>query len=64
MLWFGLPMSRRTRAAIEAMPHEHPRLGAVAVGYLSGDDFASRLGRAIERSSKIKLIELKPTSTS
>jgi hypothetical protein len=48
------PMSRRMRAAIEALPHEHPRLGAVAVGYLSGDDFASRLDRAIERSSKIK----------
>jgi hypothetical protein len=52
------PMSRRMRAAIEAMPHEHPRLGAVAVGYLSGDDFASRLDRAIERSSKINLIGL------
>jgi hypothetical protein len=53
------PMSRRLRAAIEALPHEHPRLGAVAVGYLSGEDFAARLERAIERSAKTapKLIE-------
>jgi hypothetical protein len=35
-------------------------LGAVAVGYLSGDDFAARLDRCIERASKApKLIELK-----
>ena len=54
------PMSRRLRAAIEALPHEHPRLGAVAVGYLSGDDFAARLDRCIERASKApELIELK-----
>jgi hypothetical protein len=54
------PMSRRLRAAIEALPMEHPRLGAVAVGYLSGEDFAARLERAIERSGKApKLIELK-----
>jgi hypothetical protein len=53
-------MSRRLRAAIEALTHEHPRLGAVAVGYRSGDDFASRLDRAIERSGNVpKLIELK-----
>ena len=50
----------RLRAAIEALPHEHLRLGAVAVGYLSGDDFAARLDRCIERASKApKLIELK-----
>jgi hypothetical protein len=54
------PMSRRMLAAIEALPHETPRLGAVAVGNLSGGDFASRLERAIERSGKApKLIELK-----
>jgi hypothetical protein len=54
------PMSRRLRAAIEALPHEHPRLGAVAIGSMSGQDFASMLERAIERSGKgPKLIELK-----
>jgi hypothetical protein len=45
-------MSRRLRAAIEALPHEHPRLGAVAVGHMNGHDFAAMLERAIERSSK------------
>jgi hypothetical protein len=29
------PMSRRLRAAIEALPHEHPRLGAVAIGSMN-----------------------------
>jgi hypothetical protein len=47
------------RAAIEAMPHEH-RLGAVAIGSMNGQDFASMLEKAIERSGKApKLIELK-----
>jgi hypothetical protein len=53
------PMSR-PRAAIEAMPHEHPRLGAVAIGSMNGHDFATMLERAIERSSKgreVKQIE-------
>jgi hypothetical protein len=51
------PMSRRMRAAIEAMPHEHPRLGAVATASMNGHDFAAMLDKAIERSG-IKLIEL------
>lgn len=46
------PMSRRMRAAIEAMPHEHPRLGAVAFGHMNGEDFGAMLERAIERSGK------------
>jgi hypothetical protein len=46
------PISRRLRAAIEALPHEHPRLGAVAIGSMNGEDFASMLERAIERSGK------------
>ncbi len=52
------PMSRRPRAAIEALPHEHPRLGAV--GHMSGSDFAAMLEKAIERSGKdreVKQIE-------
>jgi hypothetical protein len=48
------PMSRRMRAAIEAMPHQHPRLGAVAVGHMNGHDFASLLDKAIERSGKAR----------
>jgi hypothetical protein len=54
------PMSRRLRAAIEALQHEHPRLGAVAIGSMNGQDFASLLERAIARSNKereVKQIE-------
>jgi hypothetical protein len=54
------PMSRRMRAAIEALQHEHPRLQAIATTHMSGQDFASALERAIQRSlagKPIKLIE-------
>jgi hypothetical protein len=54
------PMSRRMRAAIEALQHEHPRLQATATANMSGQDFASVLERAIQRSlagKPIKLIE-------
>ena len=57
------PIAIRMRAAIEAMPFETPRVSAVAVGYLTGSDFASRLERAIERSNRAKLIELRPEPT-
>jgi hypothetical protein len=53
----GLPLTVRMRAAIEAAPYMHPKLGAVAVGYMSADGFAARLERAIMRSGK--LIEAK-----
>jgi hypothetical protein len=41
------PISRRMRAAIEALQHEHPRLQATATTNMSGQDFASVLERAI-----------------
>jgi hypothetical protein len=48
------------RAAIEALPHEHPRLGAIATANMNGQDFASMLEKVIERSGNVpKLIELK-----
>src|SRR5262249_17224115 len=47
----------RIRAAVEALPYENPGLSAVAVGRLTGDDFASRLDRAVEASNRAKLIE-------
>ena len=50
------PMSRRMRAAIEALPHEHPRLGAIATANMNGQDFASMLERAIKRSGKAPLL--------
>ena len=59
------PMSRRLRAAIEALPHEHPRLGAVAIGSMTGQDFAAMLDRAIERSGKrmeLTAIDVTPTA--
>jgi hypothetical protein len=42
--------------ATECMPYEQPKLCAVAVGYLSGEDFAARLDRAIARSDRAELI--------
>jgi hypothetical protein len=52
-------MSRRLRAAVEAMPVESPKLAVTAI--LSEDNFAS-LDRAIERSGAApKLIEAKVT---
>jgi hypothetical protein len=51
------PMHRRLKAAIEAAPYVHPQLKATAV-VISGNDFATRLERAIERSGVgPKLIE-------
>ena len=55
------PMSRRLRAAMAALPHEHPKLGAIATLSINGDDFASRLDRAIERSSMVNAIDVTPT---
>jgi hypothetical protein len=51
------PHSVRMRAAIESLPYENPRLSAVALGRLTGEDFASRLDRAVEASNRAKLIE-------
>jgi hypothetical protein len=48
--------SHQIRAAIEALPFESPRMSAVAVGYMTGDNFASRLERAIVRSGKAPLM--------
>jgi|SRR6516162_5167804 len=44
------------RAAIEALPYETPKLTAVAVGHLTGEDFYNRLERAVNRTNA-KLIE-------
>ena len=45
------PMSRRMQAAMAALPHEHPKLGAVATVTMNGNDFASLLERAVIRSA-------------
>ena len=44
------PMSRRMQAAMAALPHEHPKLGAVATVNMNGETYARLLDRAIERS--------------
>jgi hypothetical protein len=46
------PMARRIRCAIEALPYKRPKYTAVAIGHMSGKDFATLLERAIERSGK------------
>ena len=46
------PTPMQLRAAIESLPFERPKLGAVAVGRMNGDDFAAMLERAIARSGK------------
>jgi hypothetical protein len=53
-----LPLSVRMRAAIEAAPYLHPKLNAIAVGNMSGNDIATLLDRAIARSNAVmKIIE-------
>ncbi len=55
------PMSRRLRAAMAALPHEHPKLGIIATTNMNGDTFATMLDRAIERSgTATKQIEHQP----
>ena len=46
-----------------ALPHEHPKFGAVATLSMNGNDFADLLERSIERSGKtaeVRQIELAP----
>jgi hypothetical protein len=52
-----VPLGVRMRAASEALPSENPKLSAVAVASMTGNEFALRLDRAIMRSAK--LIEAK-----
>jgi hypothetical protein len=44
------PLNVRVRCAVEALAHEYPRVSAVQVSHMNGNDFASALERAIQRS--------------
>ena len=44
------PLNVRVRCAVEALVHEYPRVSAVQVSHMNGQDFASALERAIQRS--------------
>jgi hypothetical protein len=50
-----VPDAARMRAAIEALPFERPKLSASAA--LIGDDFASKLERAVKRSERVLELE-------
>ena len=47
------------RMLIELLPYYAPKLTAIAVGTLNGQDFYTRLDRAVERSERAKVIEAK-----
>ena len=47
------------RMLIELLPYYAPKLTAVAVGWQKGEDFYTRLDRAVDASEKAKLIEAK-----
>jgi len=44
------PLNVRVRCAVEALQHEYPKVSAIAVSHMNGQDFASALERAIIRS--------------
>jgi hypothetical protein len=44
---------QQMRAAIESLPYENPKLSAVTVGHLTGEDFYNRLERAIRASERV-----------
>jgi hypothetical protein len=46
------PLNVRVRCAVEALAHEYPRVSAVAISHMDGNDFATALDRAIERSKQ------------
>ena len=58
------PTPVQLRAATVALPFESPKLTAMAVSSLNGNDFAAMLERAIARSqAPLKQIELKANET-
>ena len=48
---------QQVRILIELLPFYMPKLQAIALGRLTGEDFAARLDRAVDASNRAKLIE-------
>jgi vacuolar-type H+-ATPase subunit F/Vma7 len=57
------PLNVRVRCAVEALAHEYPRVSAVAVTSMSGQDFATALERAIERSRSPHVVNVPAPTT-
>src|SRR6516164_11257351 len=51
---------QQARCAIESLPYETPKLSAAAITTMNGNDFASALERAIERSKGPLLLNSPP----
>src|SRR6516225_1873928 len=51
---------QQARCAIESLPYETPKLSATAITTMNGNDFASALDRAIERSKGPLLLNSPP----
>src|SRR6516165_1746837 len=56
------PITVRMRAAIESLPYENAKITAVAIGKLTGQDFYTRLEKAV-RIQAAGLIEAQVIST-
>jgi len=56
------PIAVRMRAAIESLPYENAKITAVAIGKLTGQDFYTRLEKAV-RIQEARLIEAQVIST-
>jgi len=53
---------QQMRAAIESLPYENAKITAVAIGKLTGQDFYTRLEKAV-RIQEARLIEAQVIST-